>query len=75
MVQNDPLIMPNRLEKIFGKELALINIKEGEYMKKYNSLDPNGYNTEEVGKIYSQLLKDLSKFYNFEIEAKIKTVE
>jgi hypothetical protein len=55
-------------EKIFGKELALINIKEGEYMKKYNSLDPNGYNTEEVGKIYSQLLKDLSKFYNFEIE-------
>ena len=55
-------------EKIIGKELAFINIKEGEYMKKYNSTVPTGYNTEEVGKIYSELLKDLSKFYEFEIK-------
>lgn len=55
-------------EKIVGKELAFINMKEGEYMKKYNSLVPNGYNTEEIGKIYSELLQDLSKLYDFEIK-------
>ena len=55
-------------EKIYGKELAFINIKEGECIKKYNSLIPNGYNTEEIGKIYSQLLKDLSNFYEFDIK-------
>jgi adenine phosphoribosyltransferase len=53
-------------EKIYCKELAFINIKEGECIKKYNSLIPNGYNTEEIGKIYSQLLKDLSNFYEFD---------
>ena len=55
-------------EKLFGKEIALINIKEGEYMKKYNSLLPSGYNKEEVGKVSSKLLNDLSDLHDFEIK-------
>lgn len=55
-------------EKLYEKEIGLLNIKEGQYMKKYNSLNPNGYNTEEIGKKYPKILKDLSKLYNFEIK-------
>lgn len=55
-------------EKIVGKDLAFINQKEGEYMKKYHSLHPNGYNIEEVGKKYSKILKDLEEYHKFEIQ-------
>ena len=55
-------------EKLYGKDISLLNIKEGEYMLKYSSLLPNGYNIEEVGKKNSKLLKDLSELYNFEIK-------
>ncbi len=56
------------VEKIYKKEIGLINQKEGEYMEKYNSLYQNGYNLEEIGKKYPKILKDLSKFYDFEIK-------
>ena len=55
-------------EKIYEKDIAFINQKEGEYMIKYNSLCPNGYNIEEIGKKYPKLLKDLSEYYDFEIQ-------
>jgi hypothetical protein len=55
-------------EELYGKDIGLINIKEGEYMKKYNSLIPNGYNIEEVGKKYPKILKDLADLYKFEIK-------
>lgn len=55
-------------EKLYETNIGLINQKEGEYMIKYNSLCPNGYNIEETGKKYSKLLKDLSILHNFEIK-------
>jgi hypothetical protein len=55
-------------KRLVGKELAIINQLEGEYMKKYNSLYPNGYNVEEVGKKYGRLLKELSEYHEFTIE-------
>lgn len=55
-------------EKVYGKDLALLNKIEGKYIEKYNSLHPNGYNLEEVGKIYSKLLLELSKYHEFEIQ-------
>jgi len=55
-------------EKIVGKDLAFINQKEGEYMKKYNSLHPNGYNIEEVGKKYPKILKDLEEHHKFKMQ-------
>jgi hypothetical protein len=56
-------------EKILrGKEIQKINKVEAEYIEKFDSLQPNGYNTEEIGKKNTQLLKDLSEFYGFEIE-------
>lgn len=55
-------------EKIHGKDIAFINQKEGEYMIKYNSLFPNGYNIEEIGKKYPKILLDLSEYYDFEIQ-------
>lgn len=54
--------------KIYGKDLGRINLIEGEYMIKYNSLYPNGYNMEEVGKKYTKLLIELSKIHSFDIE-------
>lgn len=54
--------------ELYEKDIRLINIKEGEYMKKYNTLHPNGYNTEEIGKKYPKILKDLAELYDFEIE-------
>lgn len=55
-------------EQLFNTDIGLINQKEGEYMVKYNTLFPNGYNVEETGKKYSKLLKDLSQLYSFEIK-------
>ena len=55
-------------EQLFNTSIGLINQKEGEYMKKYNTLFPNVYNIEEVGKKYSKLLKDLSDLHEFEIK-------
>lgn len=55
-------------EKLFKTDIGLINQKEGEYMVKYKSLHPNGYNLEETGKKYSKLLKDLSVLYKFDIK-------
>ena len=55
-------------EKLYNKDIGIINQKEGEYMLKYNSLFPNGYNIEEIGKKYPKILKDLSEFHNFEIK-------
>ena len=37
-------------------------------MLKYNSLFPNGYNSEEIGKKYSKLVKDLCVLYNIKME-------
>jgi hypothetical protein len=54
--------------KVRGKDLANINKIEGEYMKKYNSLNPNGYNLEEVGKKYGNVLKQLAEHHGFTIE-------
>ena len=54
-------------EKLYKEDISLINQKEGFYMQKYNSLNPNGYNIEEIGKQYSKLLKDLCDLYNIEI--------
>ena len=55
-------------EQLFNTSIGLINQKEGEYMIKYNTLSPNGYNIEETGKKYSKLLKDLSDLHEFEIK-------
>ena len=55
-------------KRIYGKELARINQIEGEYMEKYNSVYPNGYNLEEVGKRYGSLLQRLSEYHKFEIQ-------
>jgi hypothetical protein len=55
-------------EKIYEKDIAFINQKEGEYMIKYNSLFPNGYNIEEIGKKYPKILQDLCEYYGFEIQ-------
>ena len=52
--------------KIYGKDIGLMNQIEGEYMKKYNSVYPYGYNVEEVGKKYTKLLKLLEEHYQFE---------
>ena len=54
-------------EKLYGKDIGLINQKEGEYMVKYKSLNPTGYNIENVGKKYSNMLIKLSEHYDFEI--------
>ena len=54
-------------EKITGKDIGLINQKEGEYMEKYNSMNPSGYNIENVGKNYPNMLLKLSEHYGFEI--------
>jgi hypothetical protein len=55
-------------ERLYEKDIRLVNQKEGEYIKKYNSIFPNGYNIEEVGKKYPKILKDLSTLYDFEIQ-------
>lgn len=55
-------------EKLYKEDISLINQKEGDCIKKYNSLRPNGYNIEEIGKKHSKLLKDLCEFYNIKIE-------
>jgi len=53
--------------KVEGMDLANINQIEGEYMQKYNSLHPNGYNTEKVGKSYGKTLEDLAEYHGFTI--------
>ena len=53
--------------KIEGKELANLNQIEGEYMERYITVHPDGYNVEEVGKRYPKLLSELAKYYKFEI--------
>ena len=55
-------------KKVTGKDLARFNQIEGEYIEKYNSLSPDGYNIEEVGKKYPPILHKLAQHYNFEIE-------
>ena len=55
-------------EILYKQDISLINQKEGFYMLKYNSLFPNGYNSEEIGKKYSKLVKDLCELYNIEIQ-------
>lgn len=55
-------------KRLYGEELSRINIIEGEYMEKYNSLSPNGYNLEKIGKKYGKLYKELAAHYGFEIE-------
>lgn len=53
---------------VYEKELANINQIEGEYIKKYSSIYPTGYNIEEIGKTNSKFLKELSVFYEFDIK-------
>jgi hypothetical protein len=55
-------------ERLYNKDIADINQKEGEYMVNYNTLSPNGYNIEEICKKYSKLFKDISVLYSFEIK-------
>ena len=47
-------------EILYKQDISLINQKEGFYMLKYNSLFPNGYNSEEIGKKYSKLVNSSS---------------
>jgi hypothetical protein len=54
-------------EQLYGKDIGLINQKEGEYMEKYNSIYPHGYNIENIGKKYSNMLLKLSEHHDFEI--------
>jgi hypothetical protein len=61
-------------EKVYRNDLARLNEIEGKYIQKYNSLKPNGYNSEEIGKIYPKILHELAKHYNFEIQ-RIKYVD
>jgi hypothetical protein len=51
-----------------GKDLARFNILEGEYITKYNTLKPTGYNIEEIGKKYGKILVELAKHHDFEVE-------
>lgn len=55
-------------EKLYKEDISLINQKEGFYMTKYNSLYPNGYNIEKIGKQYSKLIKDLCDLYNIQMQ-------
>lgn len=55
-------------KRIYGQELSRINQIEGEYIAKYNSLIPNGYNIEEVGKKYGIISKMLEEHYEFKTE-------
>lgn len=55
--------------KVFGTELATLNQIEGEYIEKFNCLHPNGYNMEEIGKKYSQILQMLSEYHHFQIQS------
>jgi len=52
--------------RLYGIDIGSMNRIEGEYMKKYNSLHPTGYNLEEIGKKHSQILKLLESHYQFE---------
>lgn len=54
--------------RLYREDIAKINQIEAEYIEKYNCLNPNGYNIEEVGKKYSKLLTMLSEHYGFEIQ-------
>lgn len=55
-------------EIIRGSRIAELNQIEGEYIKKYNCMKPNGYNMEEVGKKYSQINERLGEYYHFEMK-------
>jgi hypothetical protein len=61
-------------EKVYKNDIGRLNEIEGKYIEKYNTLHPNGYNLEEIGKLYPKILKELSKHYNFEIQ-RIKYVD
>jgi hypothetical protein len=51
-------------ERLYNKDIADINQKEGEYMVNYNTLSPNGYNIEEIGKKYSKLFFEHSIIFS-----------
>jgi len=55
-------------KRIYKEEIGRINQIEAEYMEKYQSLYPNGYNIEEIGKKYTRLMKRLGEHYGFEIK-------
>ena len=55
-------------KRLYGEELSRINIVEGEYIEKYHTLAPEGYNMEKIGKIYCKIYLDLAKYYGFKIE-------
>ena len=55
-------------QHVFGKDLARINQIEAEYIIKYESQIPKGYNFELVGKRYSELLKQLAEYHGFTID-------
>lgn len=52
---------------LYHTEISKINVIEGEYIKKYNSLYPNGYNIEEIGKRFGKIYQKLSEYYSFDI--------
>jgi hypothetical protein len=55
-------------KRLYKEEIGQINQVEAEYMEKYQSLYPNGYNIEEVGKKYTRLMKRLAEHYGFEMK-------
>ena len=55
-------------KRVYKDEIGRINQIEAEYMEKYQSLYPNGYNIEEVGKKYTRLMKRLAEHYGFEMK-------
>lgn len=54
--------------RLYGKEIGKINLMEKEYIKKYNCIYPNGYNTKEFGSNNNKMLKILGEHYSFEVE-------
>ena len=54
--------------RVRGKDLASLNQIEAEYMEKYNSIHPNGYNIQEVGKKYDRILQMLAEHHGFEVQ-------
>lgn len=59
--------------RLYGSDIGKINQIEGEYMKRYQSLYPLGYNLEEIGKKHSRILKLLEDHYQFETKESIYT--
>jgi len=55
-------------KKIYGKDLANIHQFEEEYMKKYDCLEGNGYNFEEIARSCGKLIDMLAEHHGFEIK-------